>query len=724
MKRFFVSDDFKRPGGEAESIVWEKIKEAFSDREVIGYSRYPFFAKVGEARKEPDLLLLDQEEGLIIIEVKGFCLKDIESVGPNEWCVINQYDRTVSPLQQAEDYAFSVIARLESERLLRGKCACKALVALPYISKIEWERRFGEAFSYGILFKEDMSKTKLINQIGTQEPQKPGRKLSDDEYSTALSILGYERKHTQQQNVSLPEGTKGSIYTSVKEELYQMDFQQEEIARNIPPGPQRIRGIAGSGKTLLICQKAAYMHLRYPHWKIAIVFATQSLYETITETVNSYIKYFLKDTEVDIYKSNGNLQILHAWGSNKRTGFLKEVAEANGTRNISATTVERDLGEKFIPQNIALNYIAKRLLEKTDESLAQVYDAILIDEGQDLVVDDAYKYEGKQPFYYLAYKSLKPINGDTKMRRLIWAYDELQTLQTRKIPSSKEIFGDSTLVTGKYKGGINKSYVMKKCYRTPKKILTTAHAVGMGLFRDKGLLSGYSTKEDWKAIGYQVVKGSFNKPKTDMIIERDNKYSPNPISKFTNIPVISFKMYKNSMDAFEELANDIYEDINKQGLNPSKDILIINLKEAYEKAYESSLIERLRQKGINIYIPSYEHINTWGKNTGENIPQDFWRKDAVTISRVERAKGNEAAMVYVIGLEEVAIKEKDLNARNKLFVALTRAKCWVKVMGTGSYPLYDEMKKSIESEGRFKFIYTKPSLDTNDHEVTDIDTNE
>ena len=80
-------------------------------------------------------------------------------------------------------------------------------------------------------------------------------------------------------------------------------------------------------------------------------------------------------------------------------------------------------------------------------------------------------------------------------------------------------------------------------------------------------------------------------------------------------------------------------------------------------------------------------------------------------------------MVYVVGLEEIADKEKDLNARNKLFVALTRAKCWVKVMGTGDYPIYDEIKKSIESEGRFEFIYTKPSLDANDHEVADIDTN-
>lgn len=35
---------------------------------------------------------------------------------------------------------------------------------------------------------------------------------------------------------------------------------------------QRIRGIAGSGKTVILCQKAALMHLKYPQWRIALVF--------------------------------------------------------------------------------------------------------------------------------------------------------------------------------------------------------------------------------------------------------------------------------------------------------------------------------------------------------------------------------------------------------------------------------------------------------------------
>lgn len=96
----------------------------------------------------------------------------------------------------------------------------------------------------------------------------------------------------------------------------------------------------------------------------------------------------------------------------------------------------------------------------------------------------------------MAYKSLKPTNEDSKLRRLVWAYDELQSLNDKKIPSSEEILRDRTLVTEKYKDGINKSEIMRKCYRTPHHILTAAHVIGMGLFRNDGLISRYTRKDE------------------------------------------------------------------------------------------------------------------------------------------------------------------------------------------------------------------------------------
>ena len=110
----------------------------------------------------------------------------------------------------------------------------------------------------------------------------------------------------------------------------------------------------------------------------------------------------------------------------------------------------------------------------------------------------------------------------------------------------------------------------------------------------------------------------------------------------------------------------------------------------------------LKDYNIDYYIPSYNKKNINIKPDLKDIkPEKFWEDDAVTISKIARAKGNEAPMVYIVGIEEIAENESDISYRNKLFTALTRAKCWVKIMGVGSYTLYDEIEKAIESKEVF-----------------------
>lgn len=46
----------------------------------------------------------------------------------------------------------------------------------------------------------------------------------------------------------------------------------KKAAFEIPEGPQRIRGLAGSGKTIVLALKAAYLHTQYPDMKIAVTF--------------------------------------------------------------------------------------------------------------------------------------------------------------------------------------------------------------------------------------------------------------------------------------------------------------------------------------------------------------------------------------------------------------------------------------------------------------------
>lgn len=719
MSEFIQGDDFNRKGGDAQEKVWKAIKLAMSNRDVLGYSRYPLFFNIGEKRKEPDILLLDKQLGIIIVEVKGFYINDIESIEPNNWKMKNGYNKSSNPIAQAEDYLYALKGKFDVDRELRGKFKGKVFVALPNITKQEFiDRGFLKTLSETMfIFKDDLSNTKLLNKLLNCTNLFDGYDFTNEGFRIAKSILGHEKNYVESLDYSLSQGIKADICNKVKNKLYDLDIQQERIAKSIAPGPQRIRGIAGSGKTLLICQKAAYMHLKHPEWKIGITFFTQSLYDSIKRILDMYIKAFTDGKEG--YDENSNLMVLHAWGGKGKNGLYREIANRNKCKVLNVDDVKKAL-RGYTPPEVSINYISKKLLEETSGNLEQIFDAIFIDEGQDLVGDNKFKYEDKQAFYYMAYRSLKPTKGSDgkELRRLVWAYDELQSLNDTKIPSSKEILGDSSLVTGIYKGGIRKSEIMRKCYRTPYQILTAAHAIGMGFFRKSGMLTGYTTQKDWDNIGYKVVKGDFKKEGNEIVLERPIENSPNPINEFYKGNCFEFKKYSTENDLFEDLAENIYNDTKIQKLNPSRDILVVHLKEIYDFKYLERIAETLNRRGINYYVPSCGSSNiVSSRDWKSKKPDKFWDEGSVTISPIVRAKGNEAPMVYVVGVEEVAQNESDIAFRNKLFTALTRAKCWVKLMGVGSYSLYSEIEKAIESKGNFRFIYRKPKRESNDNEL-------
>lgn len=88
--------------------------------------------------------------------------------------------------------------------------------------------------------------------------------------------------------------------------------------------------------------------------------------------------------------------------------------------------------------------------------------------------------------------------------------------------------------------------------------------------------------------------------------------------------------------------------------------------------------------------------------------------ESVAFTGIYRAKGNEAAMVYVINAHD-CFQADDINMlnsdnakiRNRLFTAMTRSKAWVRVVGIGSQmdDLKAEYEKVKEKGFTLDFIY-------------------
>lgn len=706
--KFITTEAIKNQDGEQK--IWDAFRSTFADRNCIGYWRYPIFSKAGEIRKEPDILIVDREFGVVVIEVKSINIDQIAAINGQQWQLQNTDTTEINPYQQAEHQLRTLISYSDRETALWRKVNGRAIVALPQITTEQWQQKGFDQLPDipPIIFQDQLGKVALIEQIQQANIVIPGADLEAKNWELLLSVIGGTpvlRKPPRNQ-VNTTGKTRSNVIDSLREKLYEIDLQQEHIGKEIPPGPQRIRGIAGSGKTVLLCQKAAHMHLKHPDWDIALVFFTRSLYDLITGLLDQWIKRFSCGEMQYDPKTNSKLRVFHAWGAKEQPGLYRIICEHHGKRpGTVQNTNERQ-------PNRGLIDLSKRLLEEI--TIEPMFDAILIDEGQDLVAEDDLKYQDKQAIYWLAYQSLRPADSEhPEQKRLIWAYDEAQSLDSLKIPTAPELFGIDTnlnkAVTGSYKGGIKKSEIMRRCYRTPGQILTSAHAIGMGLLRPEGMLTGLTNQKAWKEIGYEVVGDSKFISGRQITLRRPPENSPNPISEIWGKPVLEFETYGSRQEEMKALAEKIMHNIVHDGLNPSRDILVVILGSTYEAMeLETQIAGFLMEYDIDVYIPTALKLNDLVPQYPNHDPDKFWHEGGVTVSRITRAKGHEADMVYVVGFDNVARNENDVNFRNQLFVALTRARGWANLSGVGSYPMYEEMRKVIASGESFTFTYKRP----------------
>jgi superfamily I DNA and RNA helicase len=495
----------------------------------------------------------------------------------------------------------------------------------------------------------------------------------------------------------IPEGTPDNspirVIHHLESCLKTLDEQQQEIAFKYPNGPQRLRGLAGTGKTILLAKRAAKIHYEHPDWKIAFVFFTRSLYDQIRQ---ERIRLYYGELTGAKEPNWDNLNILHAWGGKEQHGFYHRLASECSMQPKTVKDVENEIGK--VSPGVAFKYVCN-ILELEVTNYPTLYDVILIDEAQDL----------PSSFYRLARHVL------TEPKRLYWAYDEAQGIDSLIVPDTTKIFGrhpDGTPIVDLgiasnrsffYEGtNIRKSENLNKCYRTPKLLLMAAHAINMGLLRKEGVLQGVSNQEEWKKLGYNILEGDFTdvsvKEKKLVTIERQIEKSPHPIDR-DNFEVqagvsdpLTIETFQDECEEQEWIAQQIANDL-KQGLQPS-DLMITAIGGEKEQDYLRSLQETLKTYGVKSCIVGVDSDRS-----------EFGKPGHVTISNIYRAKGNEAWKVYACrfhyATKPVAWKkENELRKRNEAFVAMTRARVWCVVTGLEN-PIFEELRLAKE---QFPFL--------------------
>lgn len=505
---------------------------------------------------------------------------------------------------------------------------------------------------------------------------------AEPEFNAALAALeniAAIRRPSHARSCDRPD-SRGAKLKRLEDSLATLDEQQARAVIETAAGIQRIRGLAGSGKTIVLALKAAYLHARHPDWRIAVTFQTRSLKAFFRQLIT---RSFVSQTrETPDWK---RLRIIHAWGApggEERDGIYHQFCRATGATYLDYGRARMRLG----PTNPFKG--ACGLALKEAELAEHRYDAILVDEAQDLHPE----------FLRICYRLLTP------QKRLVYAYDELQNLGRESLPGPDRIFSreedrprDDTPMS---------DIVLKKCYRNSRPVLTTAHALGFGINRPAGSGKGtgivqmFDDPEMWRDVGYRAVGGPIREGEP-VVLARTDDTSPRFLENHSEInDLVQFVVFNTQEEQATWVAEQVEWNIRNDELAP-EDIGVINP----DPLSTAEGVGAIRAMLFNKDIPN--HLA--GVDTGVDV---FRQDDSVTFTGIYRAKGNEFGMVYVVNAHDCHAADHNLSViRNRLFTAITRSKAWVRVCGVGEAMehIAEEHAMLKNADYTMRFVYPTES---------------
>lgn len=382
-------------------------------------------------RKTPDFVIYAKLFGLLVLEVKGYHADKLIRLSPKKFTVRKdgREETEDSPLEQAEKSYRDLMDRIKLRRELchsDGPHQGKPMIpvgycaALPSISHSTADQRniTSVVTPTQCLFSEDFEgdandrsvQRRFLSKIRPIFAQRVQFRFDGLDNLQELAL----------RTALSPEVQLGA---SRENDIAALDLAQERIAKSIGAGHRILKGVVGSGKSVVVAARAKYLARCNPGWKILVLCYNVSLVSSLRTLVSTNCS-----TE-----DKKRIDVLHYHG------LVKKVANVSLVRdtNVSFEDWEAELANEL-----------KRTLTKDHKR--PYYDAILIDEGQDF----------DEEMVQAVAKLLRP-----EFNSLLFCYDPAQNVFGRKAPVWKQI---GILVQGK------RPTLLTKCYRSTSEIVSLA----------------------------------------------------------------------------------------------------------------------------------------------------------------------------------------------------------------------------------------------------------
>lgn len=400
---------------EGERYLLNSLKETLDDRFEIYYQ--PFLN--GD---QPDIIVMRKNSGVLIIEVKDWNLASYYVDNQKQWKLKKNDSILKSPIEQVKTYKNNLFD-LHIENLLERK--------------IENQRFYGIVSCAVYFHKEDKNSLKIFldNAFESENDRKYIKVFGRDSLNPQKIKIILSQAKLYQSSSLFDE----QIYNSFRRYLQppfntieqgieiNLTAKQKKLTVSKSRPRQKIKGVAGSGKTLILARRAVNAHKRTGE-KVLILTYNITLRNYIHDKISEVREAFSWDS---FYINN-----YHGFIGAELNNLGIKIVTPPGFDNWKSDEKTIYFEEKY--------YSNEGLFEEHKHKIEK-YSVILIDEFQD------YKEEWQKIIrkYFLHEDGEYVVFGDVKQNIYKRALDEYKDFKAVGIPGAWNVLKESFRLSNK-----------------------------------------------------------------------------------------------------------------------------------------------------------------------------------------------------------------------------------------------------------------------------------
>jgi len=621
----------------------------------------------GRARSQerpPDAVLCHPDIGLLVIDAKSHPITEIEGVEAGS--IFVRYQGRIQPknvVQQVENQMFEIrgdaLRIIRDERLLP---LTNAMVAFPNIYESDWVAAGYDRChpTLTILFKDQLeTQNRLKQRVGrlvedTQKKSKKEKPLISDQVELLYKVFGNSSIINEKRRGVRNDLRENSIGCYIDEmvalDKYLSKEQQELSRMSFDDSPRLIRGVAGSGKSVVLANIAGRYLIRrldsienllFPEERPSI--AVVCFNRALVDFLKLKIRYAFREQTLNEDIPSDVLLV------KSLNGLMYSLARERGWPIEYIPIGNQESPDGVERANQYREQIRQFEAENNNLYNSLCFDAIFVDEGQDLESED----------FKLLLDLIRP-NEVSGEKPIMIFYDDAQNVYGRSRPTWRDV-------------GINvvgeRSYVMRECFRNTRQIVELAFNVLLG---SQSQPSERVRTRTYADINYLQERG--------VIEEAGDHIRVKFAEREGNKPII--EEFNNREEEVNWLAEELTRLIVDEDVRTEDVLVLMNSPENFN-------FEMLKEKIVE-KIDGLEFIEPFGSNKKDKDRYIF-QAGKLTISTIHGAKGYDAPIVFLAGIDMI---RTDKEGRAAFYVAATRAKMFLYLSGiTQQYSLLEEARK-------------------------------